>query len=259
MASNEYQIPDLASILQTLSAYAPTPAPSIPNNGASYQEEATQPRDDDEYEPPASFSPQQPPPLANPIPHPPSQETTSYNPTTHYPPKPTTAPQPDPSTITTWPAALQCVMKTVAQNEAHQARIRRLIRTQNDHEKQWWAGREALIEKQKARAEKKKTLDAVLKSVGGNVEDVDVSTPEDDSREVGNYDMKVYKASTEMAKALDSELRHLGTPFFVIRPDLIGSGPSDTDIAGKPAAISREELVKLQKRMIGLLEDLCKE
>jgi hypothetical protein len=159
MTSNEYQVPDLASVLQTLSAYAPAASSQL-NNGASYYEQSTQLNDDDEYEPPASFSSREAAPTGNPIPHP--QESTSYNPAAHPTPKPPSAPSPDPSTITTWPAALQCVMKTVSQNEAHQARIRKLIRTQNDHEKQWWAGREALLVKQKAREEKKKTLDAVL-------------------------------------------------------------------------------------------------
>ncbi|KDE78431.1 hypothetical protein AO1008_04643 [Aspergillus oryzae 100-8] len=47
--------------------------------------------------------------------------------------------------------------------QAHPLRkIRFLIQRQHDHERQWWAGREALVRKQKARVEKKKELDAVL-------------------------------------------------------------------------------------------------
>lgn len=53
-------------------------------------------------------------------------------------------------------------MRTVGQNESIQQRIRFLIQRQHDHEKQWWRGRVALVEKQKARAEKKKELDEVL-------------------------------------------------------------------------------------------------
>lgn len=50
----------------------------------------------------------------------------------------------DPSTITEWPAALKYVMKTVSQSEELQTKIKKLIRTQHEHERQWWAGREAL-------------------------------------------------------------------------------------------------------------------
>jgi hypothetical protein len=53
-------------------------------------------------------------------------------------------------------------MRAVAHNEALQHKLRRLIRSQHDHERQWWRGREALLEKQKARVEKKRQLDEVL-------------------------------------------------------------------------------------------------
>ncbi len=66
------------------------------------------------------------------------------------------------STITTWPAALKQVMRTVGQNEEIQQRIRFLIQRQHDHEKQWWKGREALLQKQTSRKEKKRELDQVL-------------------------------------------------------------------------------------------------
>jgi hypothetical protein len=37
-----------------------------------------------------------------------------------------------------------------------------MIKVQHEHEEQWWKGREALIEKQKARKEGQKKLDDVL-------------------------------------------------------------------------------------------------
>lgn len=42
------------------------------------------------------------------------------------------------------------------------ARIRQLIRTQQQHERQWWEGREALVRKQQQRGEGRKALDDVL-------------------------------------------------------------------------------------------------
>jgi L-rhamnose mutarotase len=53
-------------------------------------------------------------------------------------------------------------MRTVAHNEDIQRRIRFLIQRQHDHERQWWTGREALLQKQSAREEKKRELDEVL-------------------------------------------------------------------------------------------------
>jgi Mn-containing catalase len=53
-------------------------------------------------------------------------------------------------------------MRTVAANEHIQQRIRFLMQRQHDHERQWWKGREALVQKQKSRTEKKKELDEVL-------------------------------------------------------------------------------------------------
>lgn len=37
-----------------------------------------------------------------------------------------------------------------------------MIKTQHEHEVQWWAGRKALVEKQEARVEGQKHLDSVL-------------------------------------------------------------------------------------------------
>ena len=72
-----------------------------------------------------------------------------------------------------------------------------------------------------------------------------------------------------MAKALDSELRELGIPFFAIKYSLVcpqsrlqaeGNTVSlrieETD---QNHSISTEELAKFQQRMLDLLEDLCKE
>jgi hypothetical protein len=89
---------------------------------------------------------------------------------------------------------------------------------------------------------------------------------------VAAYDTKVYRAASQMTDALISELRGLGIPFFKIRTDLIqdspaGTGTPDSGVAkiqepdptGVSSQITKSELVKLQQRMLELLEDLCKE
>lgn len=136
MAEPPYNAPDLNSVLQTLSSLtSPTPAapdapPSQPQAQIASQRQAGRPGN---------------------IQHPqPNSESRSGTPTT------------DASTITTWPAALRHVMRTVGQDEETQLRIRGLIRSQHSHERQWWKGREALVQRHQARGDKKKELDAVL-------------------------------------------------------------------------------------------------
>ncbi|CAI7593003.1 unnamed protein product [Penicillium discolor] len=174
----------------------------------------------------------------------------------------------DSSTITTWPAALKHVMRTVGQNEETQARIRGVIRSQHRHEQQWFQAREALLKQQQGRPEKQRELDAVLRSIGAPVKEEDGSTEKELAAEIATYDAKVYKAAVQMGDAIIAELRGLGIPFFTLRKELVednssqieGSQPrSQTESTGTtPSPISKSELVNLQQRMLELLEDLCK-
>lgn len=136
MEGNPYNSTDLDSVLKTLSGLAPQSNSSISTpagtSGITSRAES---------------------------------ETKYSNPPRHapaHPPRPASTPTVDPSTITTWPTALRYVMHTVMQNEETQLRIRGLIRSQHSHERQWWKGREALVQRQQARGDKKKELDAVL-------------------------------------------------------------------------------------------------
>lgn len=69
-----------------------------------------------------------------------------------------------------------------------------------------------------------------------------------------------------MADALTLELRGLRIPFFAIRQSLIQELPG-SDAAertnniekSQSSKVSKSELVSLQRRMLELLEDLCKE
>lgn len=168
MDSQPYNAADLTSVLRTLSALSSNPPPPEKDSPATAHHthgEDDELEEEDPYEPTDSL------PLSTPIPAP-AQQTQQreqhQQPSPHGPPA-HAAPQPQPalktvdiSSITTWPAALRHVMRTVAQNETTQQRIRFLIQRQHDHEKQWWRGRVALVEKQRARADKKKELDQVL-------------------------------------------------------------------------------------------------
>jgi L-rhamnose mutarotase len=53
-------------------------------------------------------------------------------------------------------------MHLTAQNQDFSARIQHLIKSQREHERTWWKAREALIEKQAARKEKRRRIEEVL-------------------------------------------------------------------------------------------------
>ncbi|KAI5299819.1 hypothetical protein KEM56_002948 [Ascosphaera pollenicola] len=168
----------------------------------------------------------------------------------------------DPSTITTWPVALKHVMKTVGQNDELQGIIRKLIRLQHDSENKWWSERNELLEKQHSRAGKQKQLDDALRAIGGAVSKT-VPTPEEDQKELNDYDQKIYRELVSLSRMLDRDLRSLRIPFFAIHHDLVR--PSDashpapaTDVTTKKF-ITPQKLGDLQKRMLELLEDLCKD
>lgn len=71
-----------------------------------------------------------------------------------------------------------------------------------------------------------------------------------------------------MAEALTAELRGLKVPFFTLQPSLIREPSSDVgNISSNPdgthphvsAKLTKTELITLQRRMLELLQDLCKE
>ncbi|QSZ35371.1 hypothetical protein DSL72_008241 [Monilinia vaccinii-corymbosi] len=172
----------------------------------------------------------------------------------------------DPSTITDWGAGLRCVMKTAAKHDHVLQKIRKMIKLQHEHEEQWWRGREALIEKQAARKEGQRKLEEVLRAVGGATSNGTSNTsPEELARELETFDMKVYKAQTQMVREMNGELRNLGIPFFGTKSELVrvpgrsdaanGTGANVTE--GEKGVIDEEDLVKLQRKMLNILEDLC--
>lgn len=71
-----------------------------------------------------------------------------------------------------------------------------------------------------------------------------------------------------MGDAIIAELRGLGIPFFTLRKELVQDTPSNIEGAQSrsqmesagttSSTVSKSELVKLQQRMLELLEDLCK-
>lgn len=144
-------------------------------------------------------------------------------------------------------------MNTLSKNSDSSSKIKRLIKNQHDNEKQWWAGREALIAKHKGRVESKKKADDLLRSLGGaNGHGVGTSssTAAEEKAELERYDKKVYAALGQMVAAMDRELTMLRVPFFAIKHDLVRK------TEGSDGALSKAKLLELQKKMLQLLEDL---
>ncbi len=82
--------------------------------------------------------------------------------------------------------------------------------------------------------------------------------------------MKVYKASSDMVTAMTTELRNLGVPFFGMKLGFLATRQGEEALAGyqdmddiiqkdSKARLGQDDLRKLQKRMLELLEDLCKD
>ncbi|RKF63040.1 hypothetical protein OnM2_028100 [Erysiphe neolycopersici] len=164
----------------------------------------------------------------------------------------------DPTCILEWPAGILCITNTVAKNENILDEIRKLLKLQHEHEEQWWNGRNALIEKLKAREEGQKKLDEVLKAVGGVVSTLQPETNiKSMERELQTFDLKVYKAQMQMVREMNAKLRTLGVPFFGTRSDLVRPATKKVEKVKGPKEIDEADLVKLQRRMLEFLEDLC--
>jgi hypothetical protein len=100
------------------------------------------------------------------------------------------------------------------------------------------------------------------KLVGGKVTDgISNASPEEMAKELETFDMKVYRAQTQMVKEMMAALKRLGVPFFGTRSELVrvqgkeGAGAGARD--GEKGMIDEAELVSLQRRMLVILEDLC--
>ena len=102
------------------------------------------------------------------------------------------------------------------------------------------------------------------KAVGGSTSiGTSNASPEELAQELETFDMKVYKAQMQMVREMTSKLRNMGVPFFGTRSDLVrpvGKEPSDEGGGSdEKAMIDEVDLVKLQRKMLAILEDLCKE
>lgn len=85
-----------------------------------------------------------------------------------------------------------------------------------------------------------------------------LKTTQDLEAELANYDLKIYNALESMVEALTRELKTQRIPFFAIDKSLVevSQAPGSGKESGK---LSEAELKDLQRRMLELLEDLCKE
>ena len=91
------------------------------------------------------------------------------------------------------------------------------------------------------------------------------TSPEELAKELEIFDTKIYRAQMQMVREMNAKLRSLGVPFFGTRSDLVrpvGSGGSAEGAIGskqenEKGMIDEVELVKLQRKMIAILEDLC--
>lgn len=239
MDPNEPQIPNLASILQTLSAYAPRgpkilAQPSDLEDGeydpSQYDPTQSLRGDNQDFVPQSVSSRQSAPPVIG-----------KLQPVATRP-----LPPPSASRITTWPKALTFTVQHIFSNPDKKQKIKHLIRNQHQNERQWWASREELIRKAQGRDKSRMQLDSVLASVGGLVATTSRLRGEADgdevSKELAIFDRKLHRVCREMVDASMKQLRDLEVPFFC------------ADISDK---FERNDLEALRKKMLQLLEDYC--
>ncbi|MCJ1438595.1 hypothetical protein MMC27_007985 [Xylographa pallens] len=286
MSSNNYITPDIASILRSLAATASNhAAPALPielTKPISLPESQLDGTIDNaigpdldleieegEYDPndallPCSGHDTKHSLSSNAVTTPTPSDTISKTDNFQYIPKPIPV---DPRTIITYPAALRHITKVVARNEVTMSRLRKLIASQHQHERQWWDGRETLVKQQGEREEGRKKVEDVLKSMGGKVtSQISGPTPAEDAAELLRYDKKVHRACVDMVNATRAELQSMGVPSFGIRHELV-LRDDDTDNAmidevsttDRKRKLRSEEVLELQKKVLALLEDLCEE
>jgi hypothetical protein len=177
------------------------------------------------------------------------------------PPELASAPKPnsdiDPTTITTWSPALRYVTKLLSQNEQLVQHIKKLIKSQHDHERQWWKGRDSVIQERRKREESRNAINDVLRAIGGLVDTSAPDEPDSDEAALAAYDRKVHQAMHQMFKSFNKDLTEMGIPFFGTKSHLIREdGTPDT---GTVPTMTRKELGQLQRRMLQFLEDMCKD
>jgi len=106
------------------------------------------------------------------------------------------------------------------------------------------------------------------RAVGGKVEEKEKSVEENFAEELKVFDGKVYRAQTQMVKEMSAKLKGLGVPFFGTKGELVrkkgqeieeDKGERKVEGGQEGKMIDEGELVELQRRMIGILEDLCSE
>lgn len=163
---------------------------------------------------------------------------------------------PDASTITTWPAALKHVTKYLVPDEKTATRIKHLIAEQHKHERQWWAGREAILARQEGRTGTSQQVAALLQSIGGKAMPVTPSDPKLNAAELATYDKKVFAGLTALASDYDRQLKNLGIPFYTIRHELVILEQGPEKAGSLKGRVDKGELRELQKRMLQTLEDL---
>ncbi|KEF59770.1 uncharacterized protein A1O9_04618 [Exophiala aquamarina CBS 119918] len=163
---------------------------------------------------------------------------------------------PDASTIITWPAALKHVTKYLVPDEKAATRIKHLIAEQHKHERQWWAGREAVVARQEGRTGTSQQVAALLQSIGGKAMPAAPSDPKLNAAELAMYDKKVFAGLSALAADFDRQLKNLGIPFYSIRHELVVLEQGPQKAGSSKGRIDKGELRELQKRMLQTLEDL---
>lgn len=256
MADQSFQELDLDQILRTLASLPRAEAPTQESDQHAHDESAQA-----QARAPGVHITQQNIPIHSSVPS--SQASTRSNGQTLAPYQPQTlqkrtlTPTIDPATITEWRSGLRCVSKIAAQNPNFEGTVKKLIKDQERHVKEWEAGRQRLVDEQKVKREHEKTQRAALSLPGLLGNTAPLRTPEREKEELDQYHKKVHRACCSMMEAQSVALKGLGVPFFGVRTELIVPGDTGDSHSGPEGGkITKTKLLELQRKMLTHLTEL---
>lgn len=144
-----------------------------------------------------------------------------------------------------------------------------MMEHQRRQEMQWYTERQALKQVQANRARSAAEAQSILRSLtnGLSATSDTVSAEVDVTRELSNFDRKLYDSQLAMETDMTAELKGLGVPFFGTQEQLIVADDDDAASLAQTSAdrpkwspvVTKSQLLKLRRRMIEHLEDLYRD
>lgn len=157
---------------------------------------------------------------------------------------------PNPAVITSYRDALRYLFKYMSINEDLKVAVRRCLEEQNRNEVEWFKTRTDWIEANRPRSQHGQQPGSM--TIALLRETTASSQQKQYEKGLQDLDMKIYKASEQMAKAHEQMLRDLRVPLFCV-------GETAVAAAAPGAGGAKTQLIQDQKKLLEVLKDLFDE